>query len=90
MKAYKANRMVVSKEKNLVMLIAEEYMAALLNLDVPSPIFRDTDPIKVLVLLVLARREKKVRWFRLSETCEVELVEEDRMKKPYVIETRLR
>ena len=39
-------------EKSMRMLSAEEHRVALLNLAVPSPIFRDTEPIFVLLLLL--------------------------------------
>lgn len=44
-KAYKAKRLVVTTEKSMRMLRAEEQRVALLNLAVPSPIFRETEPI---------------------------------------------
>lgn len=45
MKAYKANRFVVMTEKSMRRFTAEEHTDALLNLAVPSPIFRETEPI---------------------------------------------
>lgn len=47
MKAYNAKRFVVITEKSMRMFTADEQKLALLNLAVPSPIFRDTDPISV-------------------------------------------
>jgi hypothetical protein len=46
-KAYNAKRFVVITEKSMRMFTADEQKLALLNLAVPSPIFRDTDPISV-------------------------------------------
>lgn len=45
MKAYKANRFVVKTENNMRICTADEQTVALLNLAVPSPILRDTEPI---------------------------------------------
>lgn len=47
MKAYNAKRFVVITEKSMRMFTADEQKLALLNLAVPSPIFRDTDPISI-------------------------------------------
>lgn len=44
-KAYNAKRLVVTIEKSIRRLMAEEKSVDRLNLAVPSPIFSDTDPI---------------------------------------------
>lgn len=53
-------------EKSIRMFTAEEHRVALLNLAVPSPIFRDTDPILVLlrVRVSLGRFESTSEWTR--------------------------
>lgn len=59
------------------MLTAEEHRDALLNLAVPSPILRETEPILRLLLLLLDQREKTVSERVLRDLiCEVEQVEE--------------
>lgn len=44
-KAYKAKRFVVTTEKSMRRLTAEEQTDVRRNLAVPSPILRETDPI---------------------------------------------
>lgn len=80
-KAYRAKRLVVRTESNMRILTADEHSVALLNLAVPSPIFRETEPILVLLLLQWQLRDKRGRgrvWTleRASEICGVEQVSE--------------
>lgn len=68
-----AKRLVVITETSMRMLSAEEQRVALLNLAVPSPIFRETDPIEAqLLLLLLLLRLSELR--RVEGNRVVELV----------------
>ncbi|KAF7817630.1 uncharacterized protein G2W53_031599 [Senna tora] len=60
-KAYKAKRLVVITHKIMRMLAAGEHRVGLLNLAVPSPILRETEPI-----LVHKLKEKMER--RITQT----------------------